>query len=394
MKELHSSSHADVYYDLAEDGLIIGGAALDDAIEAGQHPADIQVLGRLLHQPERPVDSDFTPPTDYSQWDPALDVPTAKWLHALIQESHPEEKSALSEEALVRAGYLGLIPRITYFKKRPGGTQGLYAEAELRDVKMRGYFDSWTAQDYVNYVRKLGETLKRKPQHEDFVEYARIAGNPSEKQMQKQFGKPSVALELAGWVNVKEWDTNDFIDWGVHFMFVNDGLVPTSRHLRYVCAGSRGIGPGPDAIYDHEDFSSLMDFQTKVAEEYTKQHLSRESTEKLLIEQTEIDAQHNPIVQELLDGLDEPVRRAQTYAKFLLIYPLLPEDIVQSELKAMCQMKQASYFVERVIRVCPEVSLAELETMAAAKGLTDIIWPPDYTKDPLRVANWPEDWAA
>lgn len=393
MKEVVHLPSTNVHYDLAEGVLIIGAAALDAAIEAGRNPDDLFELGSLLTQPNRPADPNFTSPMDYEEWDEALDVPTAKWLHALIQETNPEQKSALSEEALIRTGYLGLIPRITYFKNRPGGVQSLYAEAELSGVKMRGYFDSWSPQDFVDYVQRLGKKLGRKPLHEDFVEAALFAGNPSEHHMEKQFGKPSVVVELAGWVNVKEWTTHDFIDWGVHFMFVNEGLLPTSRHLRYVSAYNRGIGPGTDAIYDHEDFSSILDFQTKVAEEYTKQHLFQESTIKLLTEQSDIDIQSVPAVRELLDGLTDNEERLRTYAKYILVSPVLP-DIKPSELKKLCRLKRTSNLIEKVTQLNPRVTAAELEVMAAAKGLTNIIWPTDYTNDPLYVANWPEDWSS
>lgn len=392
MSEMRTPDSGSVRYDINEGKLLIGASAIDDAIEAGYDSTDMYELADLLDQPKIMVGPDFTDPMEYSDWDSADDIPVVKWLHGLIRDAREGRKAAISHAALTRAGYLGITPRITYFSNRPGGVQGMYAEAELRDVKMRGYFDTWANQDFVDYVQELGRELGRKPQHNDFVEHARIAGNPSDYHMEQRFGKPSTLLELAGWVNVKEWSTNDFIDWGVHFMFVNNGLLPTSRHLRYVSAYSRGIGPGTDAIYDEEGFTSIMDFQTKVADEYSRQSLFQQQVEKLLLEQSQLDADSDPLVRGLVDSSEGSEELLQMYAKFVLVSALLPE-LGPSEQKSLCRMKKPIHFAERVLRLDPRIKLADVETMAASLGVTHIVWAQDHTKDPLRVANWPEEWA-
>ncbi len=380
-----------VAFDVNEGKLVIGAAAFEDAIESGIEPSNFIGMAQLLSQKERIVGPSYTEPIEHADWDPALDIPLITWLDGIIKSAHPGEKSAVNEEAVIRAGFCGILPRITYFRKRPGGLQGLYADAELRDVKMQGCFDNWSKQDYVGYLQKLSRELGRKPNVRDIRVYSHIAGNPSEYNIGIACGSPGNAMELAGWVNVRKWNTNDFIDWGVRFMFVNNGIVPSTPHLIYVGANKRGIGPSDTAIIRHDGFTGIMDFQTQVMEEYTSQRLARETTDKMLIEQAELEAQYKPAVSALFMKNTDPDKRLQAYARLIVVENLLP-GITLKDLVTICGYKRPSYFAEKIIELNPTVTLADLETLAVSKGVYHLLWPHDNANDPLNITNWDDEW--
>lgn len=373
-----------------DNKLIIGSAALEHALESGVDPRDIAgPLSTLLTAPERPVQPTFTEPLPAAGWDSEEDVTTAIWLDDVCR-SDADNHGPLHEEAIVRAGYLGIVPRITYFKNRPGRLVGLYAEAQLKGVRTRSLFDSWAASDFVGYLHDLAKELGRRPKIDDIKERAEIAGNPSLRQIGIRFGRPGILFEMAGWPEVRRMETDDFIDWGVMFMEANDGTVPTSLHLKYLSKSHRGLGPGPTAIYDHDGFTSLLDFQTRAIDRYSQIQQEQNDQAKLLKETLAVQlANGDSMVASVLNGVNDDAELLKRYSRHLLIQQV-GLALEPAQLRDMCKITQNQYFVDKLMQAGSQ-TLAQLETAALALGIYEYIWPTDHSKSPLRIENWDQD---
>jgi hypothetical protein len=366
----------EIFFDITEGKLLVGSAAVESAVESGVHAADIRELAPLLTQEERVIGPDVFPSIQWQDWDKTNDVIAAKWLHNVISNYNP--RKALSEEVVTRAGYMGLVPRIHYFKSRPGKLSGLYREADLKGTRTRNLFDSWSTGDYVAYIHRLANELGDKPSFDDLRAAGLTAGNPQTDQINRHFNEGGLGalFELAGYPNVKAWSKQDYVDWGVRFTLANDGQLPDARSMALL--SSRCRGPHYSSIYDN--IGSLSDYRVTVSEEF-KAEIERRAArqESQLYEiKSDIDAGNYP--EFLYQEAKNETEAVRTHARYRLIEYLLP-DIQENSLLYFARIRRPERLIAFIKNADPYLSTAEIEVAASTLDIFDDIWPlDDYMK--------------
>lgn len=112
----------------------------------------------------------------------------------------------------------------------------------------------------VGYVRNLGHKITQTQYRKEAA-----AGNvPTNERLNKAVGGIGNLNELAGYPNIRAWEDDDFIDFGVHFMQANsyDRSLFTERTLNIVAA--RDKGPWPRVVYERFGWNT---FKQKVMEQ-------------------------------------------------------------------------------------------------------------------------------
>ena len=389
---------AEFYFNVQGGTLLVGQLAVMADIAAGAHPADIRSLPELLAGPERIVGPKVFEPIPYikpdtveegaaekttniKKWDGSEDVITAKWLHGVVKQYSPEK--VLSEEVIIRAGYLNLLPRIKYFKSRDGGLVGLYRDAKLENTRTRSLFDHWTTEDYVNYIRKLAQKKGDKPSGNDIEAASRQVGNPSVNQICGRFGRLGTLLELAGYVHVLGWSRDDFIDWGVRFMEANDGKLPNSRTMAILSV--RHLGPSFKSIYERDDFESMYDFQTECIFAYERKMQYKKQLRETQLEEIYALLPNDKILNALAAGATNEQDLIRLFAKYKLVREY-ESYTPKKEIIRTCRAKSSKGLVSLIMRSTEDVTAADIETQAEILGLHDTIWPMSGYLQNLNVA--------
>ncbi len=373
------ASKPEFYFDMGEGRLVVGQIAIEACIEAGADPLDLVPLDALLTAKARLVSAKDFPTMPYDEWEATMDIPFAQWLHNLTMVS--ENQRPISEEIVTRTGYLGLSPRLNYFKSRERGFSGLYADAKIEGVRTRDLFKTWTKDDFVKYVNKLARKKGDKPTYEDLLAAATKVGNPHPAIISRRFGNVLTLFELAGYPDIKSWSREDFIDWGVRFMEANDGRVPTAPSMAQLSKKHRG--PHYSTIYDSDEFSSLLDYQTEVMKAFE----AKIQSEILL---------RDKLLEELRDAIDDPsltnlLMDAQSEDEALAIFARykvasLAVDDRRSRELTFCRNSNPNRFVSNLLRINSGLSAAKIEILASRQGVFDFIWPMDNYKQELCVA--------
>lgn len=370
-----------IFYDISEGAFLLGEIARDAHIDAGAHPEDIKEFVDLLTSEERQVAASDFPKIPWEEWEYTDIVPHLRFLQNVISESI--NSNVISEEIITRAGYLGLSPRISFFKMQRGGLSRLYQSADIATARTREAFDDWSVEDYINYARRLEKKLKRKPEYEDFLALSESARNPSPKIIAERFGSIGVILEPLGYPNIKGWSEDDFIEWGVKFMKANDGKLPTSRALAILSRKKRG--PNVTTIYDRPYFTSLMDYQTRVARVYETQAAEETRVQKLKIEAAQLAADHDFRLKRILDQAQTETDIIGLYAKYRVAATLLTRDASSDDLFKTCTPRDPSYFVKNILQRSPHINTAHIEETANTLGVFEDIWPFDDYMTFLKV---------
>lgn len=371
----------EIYFNTLDGTLLIGQAALEMELECGSHPTDILPLATLLLQKERVIGPKEFKPVPYIGWDQSLDLDIIRWLHGVVSEHDPTK--SVSEEVMTRAGYMGLIPRIHYFKSKPKSLVGVYVEAGLEGVRTRNLIDDWTIKDFVSHIQVLAAQLKHKPGYDDLVEASRVsASNPHPTQIIRKFKAGlSQLFELAGYPDVKSWSEDDYIDWGVKFMFANNGKIPTSRDMATL--SSRYRGPHYSSVYDN--VGPLSDYQKRVQEEYEIERDYRLGIVERTIEhiQKEIEEDAYPI--SLFERDESDKEKIAIHARYRLLQYLVP-GLEEKYIRQNAIIKRQDWFVRAVQRANPALTVGQIETAASMLNVFDDIWPMDDYMEYLKVS--------
>lgn len=376
-----TDTESEVYFFNTMNGsLLVGQTAVEAELESGSNPADIVSLAELLTQNDRMVGPKDFEPMPRDAWDRTLDVAAIRWLHGVVSQNNSGQ--CISEEVITRAGYMGLVPRVHYFRSKPGGLAGLYAEAGLKGTRNRNLISAWTTRDFISYIDGLTKDLRHKPGYDDLVNASQAsAKNPSPEQIVRKFGASLPQLfELAGYPDIKSWTEEDYIDWGVRFMFANDGKLPTSRSMAIL--SSRHRGPHYKSIYDN--IGSLVHYQKLVQEKYELEMNYREQVAKERIEQIELEIEDGTYPRALFEQGETSKAKIAIYARYRLLQYLLP-SLEEKYKKQNAKIQRPDWFVGAIQRANPALSAGQIETTASTLGLFDDIWPMDDYMDYLKV---------
>jgi hypothetical protein len=322
---------------------------------------------------------------DVSSWDMHDDyIPYGRWLSMILGKR--EGRRQLNRDDLNRAYLLGVGPHSRRISRRSRfGSLGNYYEAcEFTDTHRAGKYSDWIKADYVAYARNVAAELGRRPSEDQLYDLiSKGLDGPSPHVMSSSgYGTFGDIFEIAGYPNVRKWDDDDFIDWGVKFMLANNGHIPTSAKFRKLSEQNKHRGPSLRAVIDHFDKLSIFQQRVQIAYDARIEKIEYERDYKLwkIGEAVESGALPTYIAEET----DSEVEQISLAARYLVIKKLLPqatEVMIRDAVKTV----HVDSFVKAIQRIDPAIKRGEIEVTAVQLDVFDDIWPMDDYMQYLKI---------
>jgi hypothetical protein len=267
------------------------------------------------------------------------------------------------DDSLARLSALGLGPFPESIRKRFKTLPlfrracGLYSPDHVyeRHGKFRG-----TAA-IVAFARQLQASLDgRLPVKADYERAANTGDGPSISHIRKQIGGMGELRELLGYPNIRRWDDDDFIDWGVRVMEANKG---TGLPLAFaVILSKRRRGPSDTTITSR--FKRWDTFRESVWAEREERENERAEKIRGYREQTEDGRLPKGY------GRFSETTLVVAAAKYILAQRLT--SLSPKDLRALPRDTDA--FVDALIQANINLTPGRIETEAVMMGIFDDIW--------------------
>jgi hypothetical protein len=382
--KLREYTNPDIYYDTDTNKLVIGKSAVERHPFEGGYSSSLVPLADLLLDEEKFKEVPPAKLLDVSKWTRDDYAAYGKWLFSIVKNHHDPELKPVNEDVLRRARKLGLGPSTHRIASEFGSTTKFYLESDLAETHRLGVFENWTEEDYIEYLRAIGNKLGHKPTFKDLWRLSKESTqNPSPGYIAAKFnGKRGVgigvAIERAGWHNPYTWKLRDYIDWGVNYMLANDGKIPSASQLNFL--SKRDVGPSARATMNN--FVSLVVYQEQVRAAYEQKLTEQANAKNELLQEIEDGLASNLLPSVVVSGVHSMNELFSKYARFRLARTLgmgIPGSYELSRLEVADFEDMALDIVE---------NMSELKKQAAELGYQDYIWPPDAQLHRLTTRYW------
>ncbi|MEX0881756.1 MAG: hypothetical protein WDZ34_02690 [Candidatus Saccharimonadales bacterium] len=384
-------SRAEYYYDIGSGVLLLGKVALGAHIEAGGNPADIENLGDLLRNgvSNLPTKSRGL---DAASWERDDFISYGRWLVSVTAPPPNRKSKAINEKTLTRARDLGIGPNPYRLIKTAGfkNTNNYYRTLNIDTAHFRrgpDFFNDWDDQDYLDYIRRIGSRLGRRPTRDDLRnESLRNSLSPSEYQISTRFGNYGNALEAAGYVVIANWGEKDYIDWGVKFMKANQGYQPSQKAIDFF--SQRGLGPSSSSVRMH--FKQLTNFQGLVKTAYEQRATAWQERNLQLGKEIQewLDEFRLPV--EVLSGSKTPFEIIRRFAHYKLLDVLLPEGLYTARVEFSAERLPLTELVEALQTHKPGLTIEKLKETAESLGVDEYIGGSEY--DLIEILRLPDEF--
>jgi hypothetical protein len=374
------------YYDLEHKKLIAGRLALRRYLkEVSQHSEIYELRDLLLNDdinlPPPSPDNKKRTPRSRSEL-----IRYGRWLCEVVGQPDNPKKRQLNEKIIDRAGKLGIGPTVGEIlnPKNFGTLSNYYQHLGIRNAKKTGQFKNWSSEDFKNYIRSLAKELGRKPTRNDLINSYRNGGidRPSLHVIISRFGKLNKLYELGGYINFRDWQEYDYIDWGIKFMEANNQLIPTQSLIDYFSKQKKC----PSATTFAKKFSdSLSNYQNQLADAY-EQYVNRQQQDRA---QKLAEIESGKFPPELFQDAKTDEEKILRMAKYKVVDDLLTSDQQQSKISICTESIQSVVeigFIRAIRKYAPHVTEGDIEHTALWMGVFDDIWPPDKSYlDELKI---------
>jgi hypothetical protein len=298
-----------------------------------------------------------------------------KWLaKAVAKPTNPKDK-LINEKIINQAARLGLGPGEYNIEKANGSMSKFYKSINAKETHPIGIFDGWAIEDYIRYIKKIGTKIGKKPTENIFWEFAHKNpwSSPSPALIAKSIGgKYGIGpiMELAGYLDIKNWNDDDYIAWGKKFMKANDGMELSTPILSYL--SPQELSPSARAIIDKFGMSN---FKSKVQQEYLseKEHEETVHSEKLAeIEQRITKGQ---ISKELFESAASEEDLILFFAKYQVVHHLCPDWEESTKIIISSRGFHETNFVGSIRKLNNAFTAGDIESAALYLDVFDDIWP-------------------
>jgi len=336
--------------------------------EKRQDSSDVLAIGFVLSRSfpiEKITPAESRPSAD--EWTGENIKKYGEWVLNLLQNSSIEDVPHKPTRDVVRKlDRLGQGPSEYVISREHGSLSRFQRSLGFTGEWSRGAFSHWTTADYTKHIATLGNELGRKPRVTDLRNAFRNNGGPSIDKI-AEFGIGKLQ-ELAGYVNARTWEKEDFVDWGVRFMVANGGHELTLVALPALSA--KGLAPGLTTIYKY--FGSFVDFKAKVDGEYSvfsdESEQTRQANLSVAIKLSGEGLLGSDLGPNNVDAFLAQAARVRV-AKELL--PGLPI----SQYEEICREGRISNFVKRVVAKSNGIAAGDVEQAALILNVFDDLWP-------------------
>lgn len=327
---------------------------------------------------------------DTSEWGREEFIRYGKWLLKVVAPPQVPGEKQLNEKVIRRARRLGLGPGVSAFKTQFGTVSKFYMELSGSATHKSGLYDDWATDDYIKYLKRLGQKLDRRPTIPDLkkTNAFKVAG-PGYYIIHTHFaeiGGFSKALELAGFLLIEGWGQEEYIDWGKKFMLANDGLTPSARALAFL--SKKDFGPSDTTV--KKKFGALSDYQLEVCNSYLQEVEAREH-----FRQTKLDEIHQGLIDgslpaELFDGVESEEEMILRYAKYITVDYLLGDEYAVSKMSICTESTdtvRTKGFEKSIRHAAPHITMGDIESSALSQDVFDILWPFDEYMTRLKLGQ-------
>lgn len=362
---------AEFYFDTRDGSLLVGAAAIEPRVEEAG-PAVVPLRDLL-------TDEDFPYTThDYQKikgehWSHEEIASLGSWaLRVIKQEGEP--LPVLTRRHYERLYVLGLGP---YMRRQKSVTsmRALRAAAGSPEGVDPGVYDDWTASDFTKYAHSLSKRLGRRPRKYDYDE----SGGPTAGIIHRRFGSVGELNEMIGYPNVRAWQPEDYIEWGVQVMRANPHKDFSYELLEDLSRRDRG--PSESPIYRR--FGTFTNFRNLVAFEFTRQESETASKKAALLERFDSINGNG----ELSTAEERPEsEKLQYIGKYELARQCLANKSDKSLIAAAVATLPPAEFVKKLRSYNEQLDVAKIETEAVILDVHAFIWPPQDPADIYRVA--------
>lgn len=407
-EEIDYSDKRKHYFDISNGEVLAGEEQREHYLAAGAAPEDVRNLGAVLREPLPAFPWATEERLNTADWTPEKYLAFGKWIYAIVAEPTRPQESHLNGRIITNANQAGLGPSVRALRNNFTTITNFYSEIDAKDTHKEHLFDDWEIENFIAFVKQVGG--KKRPTIADFAAHAEK--HPDKPQPHynyiyerfRDIGGVSKLLELAGYMAVRSWDDEDYIDWGVKFMQANGGIVPSKAMANYL--SKKQLGPSEMGIRGH--FPSVHDFQMGVLERWRQVEGGRlaDRQEKLAAINEGLAAAELP--PELFDAdsdkvadntllesdPDEAVRRYAEYSVLGLILPGMDNSArVDLCLRTEKFAGKVGFTTAAKSAVLDGgITAGEVERGALMAGVFDDIWPMDSHMQTLKLDEGYEEY--
>lgn len=353
-------------FDPLEGVLLIGQPAIDTHLEAG---GEAVPFAEVLDAKAFPYATRHYTPIE-RKCSPEQAIIYGTWALSVVQENNPGK--ALTTSHLRRVGSLGLGVSLRRIETLFEGSINNFQQAiGSPSVRLRRLTESWTTHDCINHARAVlkyvtkREGQPRKLTATDFDQFRKDGKGPASATLfgRMRLGHINGAL---GYPNVREWDRDDYIEWGTRFFKMNPDLCNIQAGLMVLSRLSRG--PGPRAVERY--VGSLDTFRRQSFRELRRQK--------------EVRAERLKYCEKLIaDGhLDEDLRDAPEdrllfeSAKYL-VHSHFVDKIQRKHRDLPLTLSDPDSFIRLIAKYgAPNITIGDVESAASILDVYDDLWPP------------------
>ncbi len=346
-------------------------ALINDYITASPDVRMVVGLRSVLRGPDT---GQRFPGMNAEDWTRSDDLTYGHWMVDTVSATEPAP--ALNRHILAQASRLGIGPSINHFRSRKtfGSLSGYYEALDiLSGTRKRFLFRDWPSSRYVSRIQGLGKELGRKPTESEIMD--RIGAGekfPSPTIIRDVWGSYPQLLDECGWPDIRKWTKEQFEDWGVAFMIVNEGMAPKARQIDYLSAQDRGPSSGMFYLSPYFD-RKLSTFQVVVREKY-EQKLSY--IDELI---------SRGILPVSLFGDDpSPYQRVRRVAQYRLLRRV-DTDLSNGFHVLAAKNESSASFTSLVRQLKPRLSEDDIYAIAREMGIYDDIWKLEIYNETLKI---------
>jgi hypothetical protein len=379
------------YFDVSNGTVLEGKQFLEIYLRSGADPENIKKLSDLLRDSSRDIRIGDYPVADTIDWTNERYKRYGRLLSRIVDNpSRPTERK-LNQKIINRARALGLGPASWTIREAFGSLSNFYEESELTNTYRRGNFDDLTVEDLVKHVRKVGQKLGRRPRKADFINASQRNVNcPSFDYMYGRFegnGGVGTLIELAGWPVINNWETQDYIDWGIKLLDAN-GNAPKALEIYYLSKKDKGPSIKPIEKY----FGSLLNFQDSVKKEHDARKIASEEAKAEKIDTLITRLQSGTIPEELFEGADSEQDILIRFAKYSVLEYLSSHWNEETKVNICTDTYKDQNYIRSIRRSNNALSAGDIEHAALILGHFDDIWPMDNHKEDLKLGKEYEEY--
>lgn len=302
----------------------------------------------------------------YGAWDRESLIEYGQWLCALLQ-LQPDKTTPLSLQQFENASKLGLGPSTKVLVRVLGGVRQLQQELGFHTPLE---FRLWSRDDYVRKGKRLAIRLGHRPTRNDLLAAYGRKRFPSERELRGRFGSISNFHEFIGYPSVREWEEDDFLDWGIAFKRQNG---PVKRIGKDALDFLSKAGRGPSDVTVIKKFGGLPKFDRRVTQEYWSRIDDEGAARAERLRKAGELVSGDDGLAIITDSLDT-ARYLQVVGQYRLAMTFAPVFRKSRILEAV-QVSNPDIFARWLVESSSAPNMAHVETTAASLDVFDDLWP-------------------